>query len=83
MAGDAGGWIEELLVQAVGPGGPDPVAGSDVLHYSETLGRRVRSDATWSEAAISTYTKAQRGDRRSRNGAAPRSTSTSSWTRRP
>lgn len=59
MAGDAGGWIEELLVQAVGPGGSDPVAGSGVLHYSETLGRRVRSDATWSEAAVSTYTKAQ------------------------
>ena len=59
MARDAGGWIEELLVEAVAAPGPGPIAGSDVLHYSETLGRRVRSDATWSEAAVSTYVKAR------------------------
>ncbi len=59
MAGDAGGWIEAMLVEAVGAPGADPIGGSDVLHYSETLGRRVRSDATWSDAAVSTYTKAQ------------------------
>ena len=58
MAGDAGGWINELLADAVAPPPPAGIADSDVLHYSETLGRRVRSDPTWSEAAISTYTKA-------------------------
>ena len=61
MARDAGGWIEELLVS-----GRDArrgsIAGSDVLHYSETLGRRIRSDATWAEAAVSTYSKAQERD---------------------
>lgn len=59
MAADAGGWIEAMLVDAGGAQGSGPVADSDVLHYSETLGRRIRSDASWSEAAISTYTKAR------------------------
>jgi hypothetical protein len=59
MARDAGGWIEELLVDAVAAPFPESIGESDVLHYSETLGRRVRSDATWSEAAVSTYTKAK------------------------
>ena len=59
MARDAGGWIEELLVDAAAAPAPGPIGGSDVLHYSETLGRRVRSDATWADAAVSTYTKAQ------------------------
>jgi hypothetical protein len=59
MARDAGGWIEELLVDAAAAPTPGPIGGSDVLHYSETLGRRVRSDATWADAAVSTYTKAQ------------------------
>jgi hypothetical protein len=58
MAGDAGGWIEEMLVEARGT----TVAAVDdagVLHYSEILGRRVRSDATWDDAAVSTYAKAR------------------------
>jgi hypothetical protein len=59
MARDAGGWIEELLVDAAAAPAPGPIGSSDVLHYSETLGRRVRSDATWEDAAVSTYTKAQ------------------------
>jgi hypothetical protein len=58
MAADASGWIEEMLVEAVGSGETGPIADSDVLHFSETLGRRVRSDATWADAAVSTYTKA-------------------------
>jgi hypothetical protein len=58
MAADASGWIEEMLVEAVSSQGGGQIADSDVLHFSETLGRRVRSDATWADAAVSTYTKA-------------------------
>jgi hypothetical protein len=58
MTTDASGWIEQMLVEAVGPQDAETIDGDQVLRYSETLGRRVRSDATWSEAAISTYTKA-------------------------
>ena len=59
MARDASGWIEELLIDAAIAPAPGPIEGSDVLHYSATLGRRVRSDATWADAAVATYTKAQ------------------------
>ena len=41
--------------------GADASASADagVLRYSTTLGRRIRHDSTWSEAAISTYRKAE------------------------
>lgn len=59
MAGDASGWIEELLAEAVTMSDPDAIVASEVLHFSPTLGRRIRSDATWADAAVSTYTRAQ------------------------
>ena len=56
---DAGGWIEAMLTDvASGPIGED-LAGSGVLAYSPTLGRRIRKDATWSDAAVSTYVRAR------------------------
>ncbi len=58
MAGDAGGWIEELLTEAAGPSVGTPMVDGDVLRYSEVLGRRIRSDAEWSDAAVSTFRKA-------------------------
>jgi hypothetical protein len=59
MAGDAGGWIEEMLVAAGGGPAGSRIGESHVLAYSDTLGRRIRSDATWSEAAVSTYVRAR------------------------
>ena len=58
MAGDAWGWIEELLTTAARSPGGNPMVEGDVLRYSDVLGRRIRSDAVWSDAAVSTFRKA-------------------------
>ena len=56
---DAGGWIEAMLADvARAPAGAE-LAGSSVLSYSPTLGRRIRTDEGWSDAAVSTYVRAR------------------------
>jgi len=55
--GDAAGWIEEMLVDVQGGAPESTVADGNVMHFSETLGRRVRSDQSWEDAAISTYVR--------------------------
>ena len=57
MVKDASGWINELLTEVSEM--PEPaISPTGVLQYSETLGRRVRSDATWESHAVATYTRA-------------------------
>ena len=56
---DAGGWIEAMLTETSGrPVESGPTAAS-ALAYSPTLGRRIRSDATWADAAVGTYVRAR------------------------
>lgn len=60
---DAAGWIEAMLVEvaerpADGPTDAPPAKG-ETLRYSAILGRRIRADGAWDEAAISTYAKAR------------------------
>ena len=57
--GDAGGWIEELLTSASGASPDAAHPDTPVLAYSPLLGRRIRADASWDDAAISTYVKAR------------------------
>ncbi len=59
MAGDAAGWVEEMLADAVADGAPSTDTAGSVLHYSPILGRRIRTDATWPDAAVATYTRAK------------------------
>ena len=58
---DAGGWIEELLTEAgrAPDATPPDLPGTGVLRYSALLGRRIRNDASWDDAAVSTYVRAR------------------------
>lgn len=56
---DAGGWIEAMLVDVSSQPIPTDLIGSKVISYSPALGRRIRSDANWSDAAVSTYIRAR------------------------
>jgi hypothetical protein len=61
---DAAGWIEAMLADAPGPDAAGAEVGTalpdaEILRFSSILGRRIRSDASWDEAAISTYSKAR------------------------
>jgi hypothetical protein len=56
---DAAGWIEPMLVEVAERPTDVPSPGMGTLHYSALLGRRIRSDRAWHEAAISTYVKAR------------------------
>lgn len=56
---DAGGWIEAMLADVSSEPIPSELSGSGVLSYSPTLGRRIRADARWSDAAVSTYARAR------------------------
>ncbi len=59
MAADAAGWVEEMLAEVAGEEAGRAFKPGEALIFSPLLGRQVRADATWPEAGIATYTKAQ------------------------
>jgi hypothetical protein len=56
---DAGGWIEAMLAEASRPTTGDVRPVGSVTTFSTTLGRRIREDADWSGAAVSTFVRAR------------------------
>jgi hypothetical protein len=56
---DAAGWIEAMLSRMVEAEEPAPAGLGSTIEFSPTLGRRIRRDATWADAAVSTYARAR------------------------
>ncbi|HKZ90782.1 MAG TPA: hypothetical protein VJZ50_01470 [Candidatus Limnocylindrales bacterium] len=56
---DAGGWIEAMLTDVTSAAASGGRSDGSVIAFSATLGRRIRADSSWPDAAISTYVRAR------------------------